>query len=1084
MSEKFSWVESIYETKISTINKYMDIQNNRPIVIKEIKGMDHISSLFFEREIGALKVLNNHDNVVKMYDYEIEQTNDGNSLGRIYLEYIEGMNLQNINNTLIDKVEKNNIMFHIVDAVETAHNLSIVHRDIKPNNVMIEDYRKAKLIDFGLSKIKGQISKETVGHYGTNLYMAPEVSYHGDNASFQSDIYSIGATIYYLHTGEEPPLPESFAAEIKNTSGMIPELKDILIKSVQLLPTDRYESVTDLKRALNSIYRELYAESKYLVTFPHSILAQARNRKLIPATHGISDFIKLSLNKWFQIPFAFIDSKLEEPELNKQHDITIFSDMGYKLKCSYNSYEEHFIVEDISNITPNNRKAILNKCMKISGSLLFVPSSEIKSIREHKTYEIVNDLISHRMEYQSDENKQYEFERFFGIWFEYLDKEKELIIDSARKVNYTSLVLNKEERLLEFAIENTNIEELGFSIDSTLLFDPILNAGEKKRKKPAVVGTFKEIVVKNNKAIMLVKYENESVRLPDAGTLVEDYNLSMFLIDKQKKALWALSANEFECNENLKEVVLGFEQPTSLDKFAKIAFINKKLDLNQKETVRRVLSTSSISVIQGPPGTGKTSVIREIVNQILIENSSDLSHRNSKILIVSQSHTAVDHVLEGLLTDQTISNTKILRIGSNENIIPGIWERFGLSNVHSKWVENTVAASNERLQELTTLNGIDQDHLRKYCDLKFRSNFTEENIEDNNFIIEFEESYKDDPDKMRVIQTAIIQHDWSNRIRTANDSVARLIENATIVAGTCTGYNSNPAVKNLSFDYVIVDEAAKASVPELLIPLLKGSRLILVGDHNQLPPTLKKEVIDRCNVKQEVFETGLFKHLFDRLPVTNKFRLSMQYRMHKTIGNMISNVFYENTIDTGIDDAERLHDLTCFQDTQIAWISTSKLSESDRRQKQVSGTTSYSNKSEHNIIKKVLQTIDKEKSAENYEIAVITGYSAQKSLIRDSVNRADYSNIKEIEVNTVDSYQGRDKDIVIFSTVRSDGIGFQKSEKRINVALSRARRLLIIVGDLDLFQNNRDDTNRFPQIIEYMRQTPGCKIYDYEVFNE
>lgn len=279
----------------------------------------------------------------------------------------------------------------------------------------------------------------------------------------------------------------------------------------------------------------------------------------------------------------------------------------------------------------------------------------------------------------------------------------------------------------------------------------------------------------------------------------------------------------------------------------------------------------------------------------------------------------------------------------------------------------------------------------------------------------------------------------------------------------------------MSFDYVIVDEAAKASVPELIIPLIKGSRLVLVGDHMQLPPVLKDEVIKQCeDVSKKDFEYGLFKHLFEEFPASNRVKLS---RMHETIGKMISSVFYDNGIDTGIEASERTHNLESYAGCQIVWVSTSHLPPEVREEKEVEGRT-FKNHFESRVIKGILQKIDKD-NCSGYEVAIITGYRAQQALLTQSFRSLDLINLKDVEIDTVDAYQGRDQNIVIFSTVRSNPknrIGFQRSEKRVNVALSRARRLIIIVGDHQLFANNLISTNRFPKIIKYIEETPGCKI--------
>ncbi|KGP77456.1 MULTISPECIES: serine/threonine-protein kinase [Paenibacillus] len=1078
-------LEIIAETEFSLIKRYFDMEQQQYIVLKETKGnLDRFTRLLFEREVGALRKLH-HNHIVQMYKFEFAAGENGGQKGRIFLEHISGETLQTIDRSLIESVDKIRIIQQLVDAVEAAHSQAILHRDIKPYNIMIVDYRHAKLIDFGLSKIKGMVTSDTTYKYGSNHYTAPEVGYHPENASFQSDIYSLGATIYFLLTGSVPELPHKLQDSISRSSDIIPSLKEVLIKAVNPELDERYETITDLKRDLAQIMGSLMSDTKFSIMFTHEMLEKAKRQKFVPKGIHSDVFIDQYLNKWFEKDiYGFVDSKLEYGRLNDDDEVSFFSTDGYLLKGLYREHDEYFLVHEIKFIKQQTERTFYEKkYLRIAGKPIFNHAALKHNTQVvHHTIEIVNDLVDHRTDYQSDASKQTEFEKFFGIWSEYLENEKDLLVSAAKTVEYLNYRYNTEDHTTEFELKDTTIESLGFTNETTIIFDPKLeDPNSKNRAKIVVVGKFKEITYQDDSVFLIVESPKRVRGIPNSGKLVEDYRFKLTLIDKQMSAIRALNSDEAVCNENLRDIILGFETPKSVEGFNDIDFFNKRLDGNQKDSVKVALNTSSIAVIQGPPGTGKTTVIREFVNQILHRNNADISQEKFKILIVSQSHTAVDNVLEGLDFQQDIS-TKVIRIGHDDNILPAIRDKFSVSNVRSLWAIETKEASNRKMNELISQHGIDTDELNRYVELHSQ---TQRSEEEELLIQQFEAKYQDEPEKQRIIRTATIQRNWIDRLGIASDSESRLIENATIVAGTCTGFNSNPSTRNMNFDYVIVDEGAKASVPELLIPLLKGSRLILVGDHQQLPPILNTEAIKlTSDGKQEDFESGIFKRLYDSFPKSNRIRLTTQYRMHRTIGDMISNVFYGNEIQTGIPDEERTHELQFYQGKQLIWVSTSReYNRREQKHKTQQNTNSFKNEKEIQIIKKMLWDIDEEETASGYEIAVITGYSYQKSIIRDFVARADFKNIKNIEVNTVDAYQGKDKDIVIFSTVRSNkdnDIGFQKSAQRINVALSRARRLLIIVGDKDHFIGNRLPTNKLPEIDRYMSQKEGCEIIEYK----
>lgn len=295
---------------------------------------------------------------------------------------------------------------------------------------------------------------------------------------------------------------------------------------------------------------------------------------------------------------------------------------------------------------------------------------------------------------------------------------------------------------------------------------------------------------------------------------------------------------------------------------------------------------------------------------------------------------------------------------------------------------------------------------------------------------------------------------------------------------------SNRIIRDVDFDYVIVDEAAKATFPELAVSLNKAHKIILVGDHQQLPPVLDTEIIrnNREKLDEESLAQGIFEKMYNMFPDDNKHRLTIQYRMHPTIGTLISHVFYNDEIQNGVEAHDRELCIEGYEDTAIEWISTSKYSSKERYEKEFdnNGKKSYQNYLERNIIEKKLLELDS-KLTQKTKVAVITGYGPQKYILQTMVKQHSYKNL-EIDVDTVDAFQGSQKDIILYSTVRSSankyGIGFLKSEARINVAFSRARCLLIIVGDMNFLDNYRIRGNKFPEIIEYIKESEGCRIIE------
>ena len=330
-----------------------------------------------------------------------------------------------------------------------------------------------------------------------------------------------------------------------------------------------------------------------------------------------------------------------------------------------------------------------------------------------------------------------------------------------------------------------------------------------------------------------------------------------------------------------------------------------------------------------------------------------------------------------------------------------------------------------------------------------------------------------------------IQRQWMELLPQCDDAELYIIKSTTIIAGTCTGFISNKAIRDADFDYLIIDEAAKATFPELAVSFNKAGTIIMVGDHKQLPPVLDNDIIqsNRNSLDVPSLSEGIFEKLYNSFPDENKHRLTVQYRMHPTIGTLISHVFYDDDIQNGVEKDKRTTGIEGYNDIAIEWISTSSRQAKDRFEKAQGSVphVTYRNELEIKIIREKLEELD---NKVNYRIkvGVITAYSGQKYALANMIKQQQYNHL-QIEVDTVDAFQGSQKEIIIYSTVRSSDspykIGFLKSEARLNVAFSRAQSLLIIVGDHRFVGNAAIYKNSFPDIIEYIENKDYCRIIEY-----
>jgi hypothetical protein len=339
------------------------------------------------------------------------------------------------------------------------------------------------------------------------------------------------------------------------------------------------------------------------------------------------------------------------------------------------------------------------------------------------------------------------------------------------------------------------------------------------------------------------------------------------------------------------------------------------------------------------------------------------------------------------------------------------------------------------------------------------------------------------PDDLAAYRRLLgLQDEWLVRFGQGDDFANALLSSAQVVAGTCIGLAGVLDDQEI-FDLAIVDEASKASPTEALVPMARSRRWVLVGDERQLPPYVDGELIDEGlleahGLRRGDLEETLFSQLSTTLPSDRRRLLSNQHRMLKPIGDLVSHCFYGGRLDSSRPARSAFRCLKTFP-AAVTWYSTARLP--GRREKKV-GTTFW-NESELRLVRKLLIRLQERAQThdEHLKVAVITGYGEQaRRLYRDLRPHDDskWTHLS-IDVHPVDSFQGQERDVVVYSVTRSNAdnvLGFLRSERRINVALSRAQDALIIVGDARFCARAREGDNPFAAVLEHIRTTDGCYL--------
>ncbi|PJI06846.1 MULTISPECIES: AAA domain-containing protein [Clostridium] len=347
----------------------------------------------------------------------------------------------------------------------------------------------------------------------------------------------------------------------------------------------------------------------------------------------------------------------------------------------------------------------------------------------------------------------------------------------------------------------------------------------------------------------------------------------------------------------------------------------------------------------------------------------------------------------------------------------------------------------------------------------FNCNFKFENItqcmED---VKNFKNRCLESVENISKLKSAISEWDMALEEKRNEIMTNILIEGADVVGATCIGINSNRKFSEVEFDVSIIDEAGQIQIHNIIVPMTRAKKNLLLGDYLQIPPIVNDEVAKLCKidgVSMELLKESFFEYLYknEALPKENKTLLGIQFRMPSEIASIISHKFYEDNYES-VASKENMKSI-CGEifDRPLVVISTSDGDKEKRCEKPAAGG-GYINDYESDLIGNIIFRIITSGALSSSEIGIIAPYSKQVANIRKVLRRKVYSLTDEEIVSmaaTLDSYQGQERKLIIYSSTRSDykkeskqpRIGFMKELRRLNVAFTRCKNQMIVIGDMD-----------------------------------
>jgi serine/threonine protein kinase len=1123
---RYLLVERVGGGNMSTVYRAEDIlQGHQTVAVKLLNSSheDVLKQEIFRRELQALSRVE-HPNIVDVLGSGWSEEHQCHYL---ILEYLP--------RTLVHEIEAHRqdsdqswcwpLMRAMADALAYAHSESIVHRDIKSSNVLITARCQPKLADFGISWLRFELSKGvTVSSFWSVGYAAPEQRTQ-QQADERSDIYSLGCVFYHLLSRQEPPIDGVSNQDIEALA--IPtQVKRLLRRMLALHPADRFQKMTQVCRQLDLTRNlELLPEVYLFVT-------DRARRDLYDL--GLIDQTTTEAACTYLLEELGDDTPRDVLCTLEREDFRIYTET-LRLICVRDKTSPLLVIKTVH--APYQPQLEQQKAAAFSVRYLWqvidahgvdhlLPS--LRSQLQLTLDQFREQLAAHTSARQAIKIRERERRDFIKIWGSVLSYLKSQL-DAVPQLSYTSL--SYDEETVVFTLIDPVPDDLPWPTNAPVVaFEP---------GRPSTISFVGHVIAISGRIVEVSRDPgdiNQPVEpadhLPPVGLLTVFQQEAVVSLERQQSALDLLQSGA-TVNPRLPEVLRDLSQATFHDPDPHLTFIQPDLGEDKQQAVRQALAAQDLFVLQGPPGTGKTTTLAEIILQILRKKP------DARILVASQSNVAVNHMLSRITELQENRAIEIVRIGRAEKIGHGA-QTWTIDQRLSAWREQMLKRTDEvlttlkaqvkaqrrahkerrqanqpllddlqqcqewleelerRLEHLPHLANEEREHEQEdvWATLALIHSTLPEEVQGSVLPSLHEEhqrlrqivSRELDPafPESRESRLQMLVERWRKIFGKDMNFARPILERANILASTCLiagGYY----LKDQVFDWAIIDEAGRATTPELLVALVRARRMIVVGDERQLPPMLDEELNESALVQLGTSREQLTESLFaslvtqgkdEQLPVVQM--LTMQHRMHPSIGKLVSSVFYGGKLMHAVRAEERDHHLPWLE-RAVVWFSTTKL----LRFGETRQGKSYYNRAEIQAISMLLHRMERTYREQNMrrKVAVITPYNAQiVELTAEITPSSAFWQSLTVEVATIDAYQGRDCDIVLYSTVRSNRegyLGFLRDRRRLNVALSRAREALLIVGDLATLERGKtgSEGNPYQELIRYLRTHPeDCLI--------
>ena len=556
-------------------------------------------------------------------------------------------------------------------------------------------------------------------------------------------------------------------------------------------------------------------------------------------------------------------------------------------------------------------------------------------------------------------------------------------------------------------LERTSHMDLNHAFQSGAVVSLFLGQDEKDSSTQGVIS-----YIRDNKMCIVINDDD----LPD---WIFDGKLGVNLLfdegsyREMHKALKEVLNAEQGRLADLREIFYGAKEPSFKNGFE---FQSVNLNDSQNKALTNIFNAQDVAIIHGPPGTGKTTTLVNAIKEVV--------KNERQVMVCAQSNAAVDLLVEKL--DNL--GLDVLRLGHPARLTPEVIENSLDVKISKHGYFKELREIRKRSDEYRRMAG------------KYKRNFGHHERMQRDLLRKEARLLKEDADRIE-------QHITED-----------LLDRAQVIACTLVG-STHSLVNDRIFKTVFIDEASQALEAAAWIAIRKGYRVVMAGDHQQLPPTVKSLKAAKEGLENTLFEKAM------KIPPASVM-LETQYRMHPQIMQFSSDYFYNGGLKTADSVIERERDSLV---EHFVFIDTAGTGFAEKVKKQTLST--YNEEEAALLVKHLGNNVLPDKS-----IGIIAPYKAQTEILRDLIKENPaFDEVRDnISINSVDAFQGQERDIIYISLTRSNDkneIGFLKEYRRMNVAMTRAKTQLVIVGDSGTLGKD----NFYNAVLDYAQIVGGYK---------